>query len=68
MFQKISRRHLYLSRASMSIAVGCLIVGIVGSATNMVLGLGSTHWLLIAIGFGVAGCWNVLQGLAESIM
>jgi len=52
----------------MCIAVGCLIVGIVGSATNMVLGLEPTHWFIIAIGFGVAGCWNVLQGLAESII
>jgi hypothetical protein len=67
MFQKISRLHLFLSRASMWIAVGCLIVGIVGSATNTVPGLEPTHWLIIAVGFGLAGCWNVLQGLAKAI-
>jgi hypothetical protein len=67
MFQQISRRHLFLSGASMSVSVACLIVGIVGSATNTVLGLEPTHWFIIAVGFGVAGCWNVLQGLAKSI-
>jgi hypothetical protein len=67
MFQQISRRRLRLSGASMSVSVVCLIVGIVGSATNMVPGLEPTDWFIIAVGFGVAGCWNVLQGFARSI-
>jgi hypothetical protein len=67
MFQQISRNRLRLSGASMSVSVACLIVGIVGSATNTVLGLEPTDWFIIAVGFGVAGCWNVLQGLARSI-
>jgi len=67
MFQQISRRRLRLSGASMSVSVVCLIVGIVGSVTNTVLGLEPTHWFIIAVGFGVAGCWNVLQGFARAI-
>jgi hypothetical protein len=67
MFQKISRLHMFLSRASMWIAIGCLIVGIVGSATHTVPGLEPTHWLIIAVGFSVAACWNVFIGLAKTI-
>jgi hypothetical protein len=67
MFQKIPRLHMFLSRSSMWIAIGCLIVGIVGSAMNTVPGLEPTHWLIIAVGFCLAGCWNVLIGLAKAI-
>jgi hypothetical protein len=30
-------------------------------------GLEPTHWLIIAVGFSVAACWNVFIGLAKTI-
>ena len=67
MFQKIPKGHRWRSRGCVLFGFGCFIMGVVGDAINTVPGLEPTHWLIIAVGFYVAACWNVLQGLAESI-
>jgi len=67
MLQKIPRFHLWTSRGCALVGLGCFIVGVVGSAMDIVPGLEPTHWLIIAIGGFVAGCWHVLIGLAEPI-
>ena len=67
MFQKIPKHHAIMSMVSVNISLACLIVGIVGDAMNVVPGLEPTNWLIIGIGWLVAGCWSVIHGLAEAI-
>jgi len=67
MFQKISNFYLWLSRVLMFIGVGCFIVGIVGHATNTVLGMEPTDWLIMTAAVWALSVWSVLMGLAESI-
>jgi len=42
------------------LGLACLIVGIIGSAINSALGLGSTHWILIAIALWIWALWSWL--------
>ena len=67
MFHKMSKFHVWSSRASALIGFGCFIVGIVGDAINTVPGLEPTHWLIMTAAAWVVACWHVLIGLAKAI-
>ena len=67
MFRRISKFHLWVARVTGWIGIICLIIGIIGSATDTTLGLATAHWLIMAIAFWVFSILNVLIGLEEAI-
>jgi hypothetical protein len=44
------------------LGVAFVLIGIISDATNKVLGLESTHWFIMAIGFWMLGIFSWFRG------
>jgi hypothetical protein len=58
LFQGGAKQQIWLMASFVFTCWACLIVGIVGDAMDKTLGLETTTWLIISIGFLLAGVWH----------
>ena len=58
LFGRGAKWQAWNARVLPLVGSGCLIVGIVGDATNRTLGLEPTNWFIMAVAYFVGGFWG----------
>ena len=58
LFGSSAKQQAWMMTAFVLVCWACLIVGIVGDATDETLGLEPTSWFLISIGWLIAAVWH----------
>ena len=67
LFEKNPMRCLWLDSILSFLGFAFLVIGIVGDATNKVLGLEPTNWLIMAIGFWVLSGYAWRRGYYSAL-